>query len=108
MLPFLAAAISTHYGGVKWSCAPAVPTVGLYSNPNREKERRDGVPAREPSPPSASPALGHPVTIPGARSVVVARNIALTAEIQVINIHTETMIETVNLIKALGGGRNAN
>jgi NodT family efflux transporter outer membrane factor (OMF) lipoprotein len=40
--------------------------------------------------------------------VVVAQNTALAAEIQVINIHTEHMIVTVDLIKALGGGWNAN
>ncbi|MDE1152527.1 MAG: efflux transporter outer membrane subunit [Micavibrio sp.] len=36
--------------------------------------------------------------------VVVAQNTALDAEIQSINIHTERMIATVNLMKAFGGG----
>ena len=46
-------------------CAPAVPAVGLYSTTIARK--RDGVTPRAPSPLSASPGLGHAVTIPGAR-----------------------------------------
>ena len=59
----------------RWLCAPAVaqcfggvppgPAVGLYSTAIGSKS--DGVTPRAPSPLSASPGLGHAVTIPGAR-----------------------------------------
>jgi hypothetical protein len=57
----------TVQNSVDGSAPPPFRRTGLYSTTIARTRKGDGVTPRAPSPLSASPGLGHAVTIPGAR-----------------------------------------